>query len=122
VQMLQRRGELDGVRLLETDTVALMTRNQLDPPLWPIRIGDHVFLGQGYGLGVGVKVEPSAPDLAGSEGTYWWAGSWNNRFWIDPVTGLSAIFMIQARPFAFVGVGEQFWSLVCRAVLPGSER
>jgi CubicO group peptidase (beta-lactamase class C family) len=118
VQMLQRRGELDGVRLLRTDTVELMTRNRLDSPLCPIRIANHVFKGQGYGLGVGVKIEPSARALAGSVGTYWWAGSWNNRFWIDPVTKLSAIFMVQSQPFAFVSVGEQFWSQVCRALLP----
>ena len=118
VRMLQRRGELDGVRLLRAETVELMTRNHLDPALCPTRIADHVFEGQGYGLGVGVKIEPSAPDLAGSEGTYWWAGSWNNRFWIDPVTKLSAILMVQSQPFAFVGVGEQFWSGVCRALLP----
>jgi CubicO group peptidase (beta-lactamase class C family) len=116
IQMLQRRGELDGVRLLRTETVELMTRNQLDPALCPIRIADHVFEGQGYGLGVGVKIEPAAPELAGSEGTYWWAGSWNTRFWIDPVTKLSAIFMVQYRPFAFVSVAENFWSRVCRAL------
>ena len=95
-----------------------MTRNHLPSPLCPIQIGDHVLEGQGYGLGVGVKIEPSAPALAGSEGTYWWAGSWNTRFWIDPVTNLSAIFMVQYQPFAFVSVGEHFWSQVCRAVIP----
>ena len=118
IEMLQRRGELDGVRLLRAETVELMTRNHLDSALCPIRIGDHVFEGQGYGLGAGVKIEPSAPDLAGSAGTYWWAGSWNTRFWIDPVTKLSAIFMVQYQPFAFVSVGEHFWSRVCRALLP----
>jgi CubicO group peptidase (beta-lactamase class C family) len=118
VGMLQRRGELDGVRLLRTETVELMTRNHLAPPLCPTRILDHVFKGQGYGLGVGVKIEPSAAALAGSSGTYWWAGSWNSRFWVDPVTGLSAIFMVQHQPFAFVGAAERFWSKVCRALLP----
>jgi len=45
-----------------------------------------------------------------------WAGSWNTRFWIDPVKELSGIFMVQYQPFAFVSVGEEFWSLVLQAV------
>jgi hypothetical protein len=44
------------------------------------------------------------------------AGSWNTRFWIDPVTKPSAIFMVQYRPFAFVNVGDNFWSHLCRAL------
>jgi CubicO group peptidase (beta-lactamase class C family) len=115
-RMMQRRGELDGVRLLKPETVAQMTRNQLASPLPPIRIGDHVFEGEGYGLGVGVSIEPSAPGLGGSEGTYGWAGSWGTRFWVDPVTETLGIFMVQYQPFAFVSVGEGFWSLVCQAL------
>jgi CubicO group peptidase (beta-lactamase class C family) len=116
-RMMQRRGELDGVRLLKPETVAQMTRSHLASPLSPIRIGDHVFEGEGYGLGVGVSIEPSAPGLVGSEGTYGWAGSWNTRFWVDPVKELSGIFMVQYQPFAFVSVGEGFWSLVCQALI-----
>jgi CubicO group peptidase (beta-lactamase class C family) len=105
-----------ALSLLKPETVAQMTRSHLASPLSPIRIGDHVFEGEGYGLGVGVSIEPSAPGLVGSEGTYGWAGSWNTRFWVDPVKELSGIFMVQYQPFAFVSVGEGFWSLVCQAL------
>jgi CubicO group peptidase (beta-lactamase class C family) len=115
-RMLLRGGELDGVRLLNPETVASMTRNHLGAPLCPIRIADHVFGGEGYGLGVGVSIEPSAPGLGGSEGTYGWAGSWNTRFWVDPDKELVGIFMVQYLPFAFVSVGEGFWSLACEAL------
>ncbi|OGN81087.1 MAG: hypothetical protein A2X23_05105 [Chloroflexi bacterium GWC2_73_18] len=115
-RMLLRRGELDGVRLLKPETVALMTRNHLAAPLHPIIVWDHVFEGEGYGLGVGVSTEPSAPGLAGSEGTYTWAGSWNTRFWVDPVKQLIGIFMMQSEPFEFISTGEGFWSLVCEAL------
>jgi CubicO group peptidase (beta-lactamase class C family) len=115
-RMLLRRGELDGVRLLWPDTVALMTRNQLAPALCPIVIWGYVSEGEGYGLGVGVSVQPPAPRMPGSAGTYGWAGSWGTRFWIDPATDLSGIFVVQSLPFAFVGVGEGFWSLVCEAL------
>jgi Beta-lactamase class C and other penicillin binding proteins len=116
-RMLLRRGELDGVRLLRPDTVALMTRNHVAPPLCPIVIWGYVSEGEGYGLGVGVSVTPPAPRMPGPAGTYGWAGSWSTRFWIDPAHDLSASFMVQSQPFAFVGVAEDFWSLVCQALV-----
>jgi len=115
-RMLLRRGELDGVRQLQPETVDSMTRNHLAAPLCPIVVYGHVFEGEGYGLGVGVSLRPSAPGLPGSEGTYGWAGSWNTRFWIDPAMEMSGIFMSQAEPFAFEGIATQFWSQVCQAL------
>jgi len=115
-RMLLRRGELDGVRLLKPETVALMTRNHLAAPLHPINVWGHVFEGEGYGLGVGVSLQPSAPGMPGSAGTYGWAGSWNRRFWIDPAKDASGIFMSQAEPFAFEGIGTEFWSQACLAL------
>ena len=115
-RMLLRRGELDGVRLLKPETVALMTRNHLAAPLCPIVVWGHVFEGEGYGLGVGVSLQPSAPGMPGSAGTCGWAGSWNTRFWVDPATDLSGIFMTQAEPFTFEGIGTEFWSQVCLAL------
>ena len=116
-RMLARRGELEGVRLLQPETVALMTRNHVPPPLCPIVIWGYVSEGEGYGLGVGVSVEPPAPLMPGSAGTYGWAGSWGTRFWADPITETLGIFMVQSLPWAFVGRAEEFWSLVCQAVI-----
>jgi len=115
-RMLQRGGELDGVRLLRRETVDLMTRDHVAPALHPIRVFGHALEGEGYGLGVGISLDPSAAMLPGSVGTYGWAGSWGTRFWVDPVTGLAGVFMVQSEPFAFVGVAEGAWSLVCQAV------
>ena len=93
-----------------------MTRNHLAAPLYPLQFGDYVSKGQGYGLGVGVTVEPVTSAQAGSEGTYDWGGSWNTRFWIDPVMEVIGIFMSQSEPFAFEGIGTGFRSLVCQAL------
>ena len=116
-RMLLRRGELDGVRLLKPETVELMTRNHLVAPLYPLRFGDDVSEGEGYGLGVGVIVESSATSMAGSEGTYAWGGSWSTDFWIDPVKEFVAVFMVQLEPRASKSVGLEYWSLVCRALI-----
>jgi CubicO group peptidase (beta-lactamase class C family) len=116
-RMLLRGGELDGVRLLKPETVEQMTRNHLAAPLYPLRFGDYVLDGEGYGLGVGVIVEPSAAILAGSAGTYEWAGSSNTDFWIDPVKELIGMFMSQLEPRAPTSAGREYWSLVCQAVI-----
>ena len=116
-RMLLRRGELDGARLLRPATVDEMTRNHLAAPLYPLRFGDYVSKGEGYGLGVGVIIEPSIARMAGSEGTYQWAGSWQTFFWIDPVKELIGIFMAQYGSLAFEGVGTAFRSLVGQAVI-----
>jgi CubicO group peptidase (beta-lactamase class C family) len=115
-RMLLRRGELDGVRLLKPETVAMMTRNHVPPALCPIDIWGYVSEGEGYGLGVGVSIEPPAPRMPGPAGTFGWAGSWGTRFWVDPVAGTSGVFMVQSQVFAFVGPAEGYWSLVCEAV------
>ncbi len=116
-RMLLHRGRLDGVRVLKPETVDLMTRNHLAPPVYPIQVDDHRFEGQGYGLGVGVLVEPEVAAMAGSAGTYEWAGSWNTRFMIDPVKELIGIYLSQHQPFAFEGIGDEYWSLVCQALI-----
>ena len=115
-RMLLRGGELDGVRLLKTDTVQLMTRNHLAPPLYPLRFGDQVSEGEGYGLGVGVRVAISEPEMAGSEGMYQWGGAWNTHFWVDPARHLTGVFMSQSEPFAYERISGVFRSLVYRAL------
>jgi CubicO group peptidase (beta-lactamase class C family) len=118
ILMLSGQGELDGVRLLEPETVAQMTGNRLASPLWPLEIGGDVAQGEGYGLGVGVIVESSPESLAGSVGTYEWGGSWNTDFWVDPVRELSAIYMVQLQPrTSLTSPGREYWSLVSQAVI-----
>ena len=56
LRWLAAGGALDEVRVLEPETVALMTRDHLDgkPSLGP---------GYGYGLGVGVVTDPTIPRI-----------------------------------------------------------
>jgi CubicO group peptidase (beta-lactamase class C family) len=115
-RILFRRAELDGVSLLEAETVELMTRNHLPPSIVRLDFGEFVAEGEGYGLSVGVIVKPGPTAMTGTEGTFWWSGAWNTHFWIDPVRQLSGIFMTQSEPFDFASVGVQFRSLVYEAL------
>ncbi|KFG72634.1 serine hydrolase domain-containing protein [Streptomyces mutabilis] len=103
-ELLRRRGELDGVRLLDPATVDLMTRNHLpgDADLRAFgsrpahdRPGND---GVGFGLGVSVVIDPSRTEAPSGLGTYGWSGVATTTFWVDPGRDLTVLFMTQVRP------------------------
>jgi CubicO group peptidase (beta-lactamase class C family) len=112
VRMLELGGELDGVRLLSPTSVAAMTTNQLAPSLVPITIDDHVFTDEGFGLGVGVVVGPGATSPVGAPGTWTWAGAWGTTFCVDPLAGLTFVFLTQYEPWAWFREGAEYWAMV----------
>lgn len=102
-QFLLNGGELDGIRLVSPKTIELMTANHL-PPGW--KIGPDMVrfealtpspeMGQGFGLGFAVRVEPGRNPLPGSVGDYYWGGAQGTYFWIDPKENLYVVFMMQS--------------------------
>jgi CubicO group peptidase (beta-lactamase class C family) len=97
LRMLLRSGELDGVRLLEPESVTAMSTNYLPDDLIPIQVpGIFPFIGMGQGLGVSVCVGQA--DWAGgaNKGTFWWAGALGTAGWVDPRQKLIAVFLIQS--------------------------
>lgn len=101
-QMLLNGGELDGVRLLSRKSVELMTSNHLPPDVtygpFTMEIGLTAplpQLGQGYGLGVGVRKEAGRSPVPGSAGDYFWGGATGPYFWVDPREQLVAVMMLQ---------------------------
>jgi CubicO group peptidase (beta-lactamase class C family) len=101
-RMLLNGGELDGVRLLSRKTIDMMTHNHLPADSM---FGTHTpelglaaplpRLGQGYGLGLGVRVLPGLSPAPGSVGDYYWGGASGPYFWVDPSEQLIAVFMLQ---------------------------
>jgi CubicO group peptidase (beta-lactamase class C family) len=88
-QMLLNGGQLNGVRLLSPRTVDMMHTNVLPAGL---RIGSD---GAGFGLDFGVYTDPIAAGGYYGQGTYFWGGAAGTWFWIDPVSDLIVIGMIQ---------------------------
>jgi CubicO group peptidase (beta-lactamase class C family) len=86
-QMLRNGGELDTVRILKPETVALMRENQigdLDMGPDPTR----------FGLGLSIR---TVSDGEGGRGTYGWSGFFHTTFWIDPENDLIGMFLSQLR-------------------------
>ncbi|MEM7767225.1 MAG: serine hydrolase domain-containing protein [Pseudomonadota bacterium] len=97
-QMLLNGGELDGVRILQPETVELMRTNVL-PDTTTVdlsgTLSESDAATQRFGLNVGVYQNAEAFNLKVGEGTYYWGGAAGTWFWIDPVNELFFIGMIQ---------------------------
>ena len=99
MQMLLNRGELNGVRLLQPETVDLMTENHLredQGPLWwyqPEQIPP--WQGYGYGFQVGVRLAGGDHTHPGSPGEFLWGGFADTTFFVDEREGIVAIALSQ---------------------------
>ena len=97
-QMLLNGGELDGVRLLKQETVAEMTRNQLPEEAMKAKNGGNVEVGEGFGLGFGVRVGKDDPAAGRFVGEYYWGGAASTHFWIAPKQELIVVALEQFQP------------------------
>src|SRR5690606_13554867 len=104
MELLRRRGELDGTRLLAPATVDLMTRNHLPGNADLRAFGSRPAHdepgneGVGCGLGVSVVIDPSRTQSPSGLGSYGWSGVATTTFWVDPGRDLTVQFCTQVRP------------------------
>ncbi len=87
--MVLNGGVLNETRVLQPETVALMTTDQLPEGIWP---------DAGFGLGFSVVTEDGGDTPIGSSS---WGGAAGTFFWIDPGNELVAVFMPQ-----FIGMPD----------------
>lgn len=94
-QMLLNKGELDGKRVLKTESIDMMFANH---------IGETrgVFTGGGFGYGGAVVTKPPTERAPSPLGTWSWFGIDGTWFWVDPSNNLAYVGMIQRR-----GAGPQ---------------
>jgi CubicO group peptidase (beta-lactamase class C family) len=100
-RMLLGGGEADGVRLLQPETVRLMTTNRLtDAQRATPFLGMPFWAGQGFGLGMSVitDTEKRAWMGAGSNGAFGWPGAYGGWWQADPMRELILIWLVQAMP------------------------
>jgi CubicO group peptidase (beta-lactamase class C family) len=121
-QMLLRRGELDGQRILGPRTLAYMTRNHLPDGGTLVQLGRGQFAetaydGVGFGLGFGVNVDPVRSKVTASRGEFTWGGLASTAFWIDPVEQLTAHFYTQLVPSSTYPIRTELRQLVYAALV-----
>lgn len=109
--MLLNEGELDGVRILAPQTVGLMRANHLGKEAMAAREA-------GFGLGFGVEMTPSARNLYGGAGTYYWSGVNRTFFWVDPSNRIVGLLMAQMDPYNEL-FEDEYRALVYQALMNG---
>jgi CubicO group peptidase (beta-lactamase class C family) len=122
MELLRRRGELDGVRLLAPETVDLMTSNHLPGGADLRTVGSKPAHdepgndGLGFGLNVSVVIDPARTNAPAGLGTYSWSGVATTTFWVDPGRDLTVQFMTQLRPKSSLALFPELKRLVHEAV------
>ena len=114
-QMFLNGGELDGNRVLQPETIAMMTVNRIPDALLPIGFGRPT-LGQGWGFGFSIVMDASQYAYPVNDGDFWWDGSAGTRFWIDPTENMVTIVMAQVSPASGRGFREEFKTGVDEAI------
>jgi CubicO group peptidase (beta-lactamase class C family) len=113
-------GAVDGVRILRSETCALMMSNQLTPGqrTGARLLGRALFEGHGFGMGVAVVMEPHRADVLrcrGGVGTVGWPGAYGGWWQADPNDGSVLIFlthnMVELHQLA-QGIGLATWSAI----------
>jgi CubicO group peptidase (beta-lactamase class C family) len=119
--MLLRGGELDGVRLVSSRTLELMTENHLpgDVDLEAIAVDSYAeasYVGQGFGFGMSVMIDRRKNKSLASEGSYYWGGAASTTFWVDPVEDLTVAFYTQLLPSGTYAIRRDLQRFVYQAL------
>jgi CubicO group peptidase (beta-lactamase class C family) len=116
-QMLLNRGEYNGVRLLGSRTIDLMTSNHISNEIMPCdEFFGPLLSGMGFGYGFAVLQDNTQANIIGSKGSYWWSGSGNTYFYIDPKEDLIIILMMQFVPNFYYPIFKQMRVLSYQAI------
>ena len=121
-EMLRRRGELDGVRLLSPRTVDYMTRNQLPGGADLEQFGRPLFAettfdGVGFGLGVSVVTDAARGKVLTSAGEYGWGGAFSTFFFVAPAEELTVLLFTQLLPSSTHPIRSQLKQLVYQSLV-----
>ncbi|MET0719294.1 MAG: serine hydrolase domain-containing protein [Tardiphaga sp.] len=96
LQMLLNDGTLDGVRILQPESVRLMRKNEVSPAT-DVKPWAYYYPGAGfgYGLGFGVRTGPGADGVPGFIGEMAWGGAAGTYFWTYPEQDMVMLLMVQ---------------------------
>jgi methyl acetate hydrolase len=104
-RMIMAGGTLDGIRILQPDTVKTMSRNAMGDLVCnrmktavPWASNDVDFLA-GMKWGLSFLINPQPMSTGRSAGSLAWAGLANSYFWIDPTRQVAGVYATQVLPF-----------------------
>ncbi len=108
VRMILNRGAADGQRVLRSETVDMMARNQMGEcrvravktAMPPLSNDAEFFPGMAKTWGLTFMINTEEAPTGRSAGSLAWAGLANSYYWIDPNKGIGGVYLTQVLPFA----------------------
>jgi CubicO group peptidase (beta-lactamase class C family) len=119
-ELIRRRGEYAGHRILGSRTIDFITSNHMPGDL--ASMGQAVFSevsfeGVGFGLGGWVMLEPTKAQMMGSPGDFGWGGMASTVFWVDPIEDLSIVFATQLMPSSYYPIRKELRALAYQSLI-----
>ena len=107
VRMILNRGRCNSGRILQEETVDLMSRNHignlrvcaLETAIPPFSNDAEFFPGSPKTWGLTFMINEETAPTGRSAGSLGWAGLANSFFWIDPSRGIGGAYLTQVLPF-----------------------
>jgi len=110
--MLWNGGEYQGVRILQAETVAEMTRLHLKSGV----LAEQDLEGLGWGLGMAVVADADSSIMSDHNGDFWWGGYYGTTFFVSPETGVVGVLLSQNEPVGLTGEGGPTSLYVAKAI------
>ena len=110
IRMILNRGAVGNEQVLQSDTVEMMSRNQIGD----LRVGElktamppfshdaEFFPGMSKSWGLSFMINNEDAPTGRPAGSLAWAGLANSFFWIDPKNGIGGVYLTQVLPFVDV--------------------
>lgn len=119
--LLANGASPSGDQVIGRHTLEYMASNHLPGGKLLNELGQSLFAevamdGMGFGLGFSVIEDPAANGSLCSPGEFAWGGAASTAFWIDPLEGLTAIFMTQLLPSSTYPLRRQLRAAVYQAL------
>ena len=95
IMAIEQNGELEGNRILGSETVNFMIQNQISPGINRENIENPIKFSLGFGIRSAIE---TSSGLRG-EGRLAWGGAACSYFFIDPSQNVTAVFATQLFPF-----------------------
>ena len=94
IQMLVGGGSLEGIQIIQPETLELMRQPQL-PDGIHLQLPDWEMSNTSFGIGFAVKQAPAEGEPDTAVGEYHWGGLAGTHSWISPRAGISGICFTQ---------------------------
>ena len=119
--MLLHGGEFEGNRIISPKTLRMMRTNHLPGGADLTELSSSLFsesnnAGTGFGLGFAMVIDPSKTLMPSSVGEFYWGGAYSTAFFVDPVEGITCVFMTQVYPSSTYPIRRQLKTLIYSAL------